>query len=166
MCNWYVIYTKPRQENSVTKRIGDAGFEVLNPRIKEKKYRRGKFHYVISSLFPCYVFIKLDLYKGFRMVRYTRGVKRFVGSEAIPTALPEYIIESIKARMNGDIVRVEPRNFATGEEIRIKGGSFQGLEAIFEKEMNGVERVSVLLKNLNVSVVMDSAHLSKVSGSY
>ena len=50
--NWYVIYTKPKCEDSTALQLRNAGIETLNPKIRTKKYIRGKYITVIEPLFP------------------------------------------------------------------------------------------------------------------
>ncbi len=160
MKDWYIVYTKPRNEDVVSKKFLDIGLEVINPKFNERKCVRGRLQDVESHLFPCYIFLKFDLFKNYRLVKYTRGVKRVVGSE-MPTVVPEEIIDSILDRMENGLVRINARRFDEGEEVLIKGGPFVGLNAVFEKEVSGPERVSILLKAINARVVVDSAFLER-----
>src|SRR3990172_11400716 len=102
--NWYLLYTKPKNEDPVSKRLLDNGFEVFAPKIKERKYLRRKIQDTTTHLFPCYVFVRLDLMKDYRLVKYTRGGRRLVGSENAPTAVPEEIIKAIRDREDNSIV--------------------------------------------------------------
>jgi transcriptional antiterminator RfaH len=163
MLNWYLIYTKPRNEDNVSKKFIDVGYEILNPKFKNRKYHRRRLQEVISPLFPCYIFIKFDNIKDYHFIKYTRGVRRIVGTEKTPTIVPEEIITSIQRRMEQGIITIKPSKFKSGEEVVIKGGAFQGFEAIFERELKGIERVSILLKAINARVVVDGALLTKYS---
>lgn len=162
MTNWYIVYTKPRSEDIVSQKFGDCGFEVLNPKFRERKYFRRRLQEVTTHLFPCYIFVRFDLMRDYRLVKYTRGVRRVVGTENIPTAVPNDIIDSIRCRMEDGVVSVSPRRFEQGEEVLIKAGAFEGLNAVFEKDLKGTERVSILLKTINARVVVDSALLEKI----
>lgn len=160
MDNWYIIYTKPKNEDGVSKKFVDKGFDVLNPKYNERKCVRGKLQEVASHFFPCYIFVRFNLLKDYRLVKYTRGVKRVVGGNT-PAAVPDEIIGSIRDRMEDGLVSIRSRGFDEGEEVFIKGGPFEGLNAIFEKEISGSERVSILLKAINARVVVDSAFLER-----
>jgi transcriptional antiterminator RfaH len=161
MLNWFLIYTKPRCEDSVSTRFTDNGFEVLNPKIEERRYIRRKLQDVVSSLFPCYIFVRFESPKDYRLVKYTRGVKNIVGSENTPFVVPQEIIDQINKRAEGGVIHIRPGSFVTGEDVSIKAGPFEGLEAIFEKELKGSERVSILLKAVNARVVVDASILKK-----
>lgn len=159
--NWYLLHLKPKCEDLVTHKLQGCGFEVYNPKLRERKYSRRKLQEVISPLFPCYVFAKFELLSGYRLIRYTRGVRRVVGTDDLPTPVSGMIIDSLRARAEDGAIKIE-RSFIPGEPVLIKGGPFQGIDAIFEKEMNGVERVSVLLKEINARVLIDSCLIEKV----
>lgn len=162
MLNWFLIYTKPKCEDSVSFKLMEKGFAVLNPKIKERKYLRRKLQYVVSPLFPCYIFMQFDSPKDYRLIKYTRGVKTIVGTEDVPAVVPVEIIKSIQDRMEEGFVNITRRKFSAGEEVLIKAGPFEGFNAVFEKELRGTERVSILLKAVNARVVADGAILEKV----
>ena len=162
MMRWYLIYTKPRNEDDVTRKFADRGFEIVNPKLKERKVLRRKLQEVVSPLFPCYIFVKFDNPKDYNLIKYTRGVRKVLGTENAPTVVSEEIIASINNRMEEGVVTIRPR-FQPGEEILIKAGPFEGMDAIFERELKGIERVSILLKTINVRLVIDGAVLAKSS---
>lgn len=159
MENWYLIYTKPRCEDMVAQKLGTAGFTVLNPKIKERKYTRGKVVEAVSPLFPSYLFARFEKFRDYHLIRYTRGIKWVLRGEEGPAEIPESVIESITSRIESGFVSIRTA-FAPGQSVIIKGGPFDGFAAIFEREMSGVERVSILLKAINVRVVMDRSMIS------
>lgn len=163
MLTWYLLYTKPKHEDDVARRISDNGFECLNPKLKERKNTRSGPKDAISPLFPCYLFVKFDIFRSYRFFKYTRGVRRIVGAENVPTAVNEDIISSIRLRTNGGFVEVLPAHFTPGEAVVVKGGVFDGLDAVFEREIKGQERVCILLKSVNARAVIDAALLAKTS---
>jgi len=163
MLNWYLVYTKPRHEDSVAAKFDERGFEVLNPKIKARKFVRRKFCEVSSPFFPTYIFIRFDDAMDYRNVKYARGVKNVVGFGGQPAVVHEGIIGSIKARMEDGVITLNPRKFNRGDEVIIHGGGFEGFRAVFKNEVNGIERVSILLKSAAMAhVVIDGRLLTKV----
>jgi transcription antitermination factor NusG len=127
----------------------DPKVEVLNPKLKRKRYIRGRLAEVIETLFPSYVFIKINLMAHYRMVKYTRGVRRFVGDNSgNPMVVDEDIINLIKKRTHGGVLTLDQTQFREGDEVLIKDGPFTGFKGIFKKEINAGERVMILLKTL------------------
>ncbi len=162
MENWHLIYTKPKSEDSVSNKLAGCGFEIFNPKIKERRCIRRKVREVVSSLFPCYIFVKFDIPRSYRLIKYTRGIKRIVGTERVPTPVHNDIIESVRRRMEDGVVSMTPCTFTPGDRVEIKAGQFEGLNAVFGRELKGSERVSVLLQAINARVVVDGAVLQKV----
>ncbi|MEE9542447.1 MAG: transcription termination/antitermination NusG family protein [Thermodesulfobacteriota bacterium] len=163
MQNWYLIYTKPKSEEMVATKFLDSGFEVLNPKIRERKHVRGRFQERTSSLFPSYIFVRLDIFKHYRLVKYTRGVRKIVGTENVPTVVPAQIVHAILARMADGFINITAPEFAEGEPVNIDGGHLDGFEAIFEEPVKNSERVIVLLKTINARVVIDGALLKRAN---
>lgn len=161
MLNWFLVYTKPHNEDSVAGRLCNAGFEVLNPKLKERKYYRRKLVEMTSPLFPCYIFVKFDRLKDYHLMKYTRGVRFVLKDENGPAAIKDEIISSIVNRMENGVITIKAGRFKPGDAVIVKGGHLEGFEAVFEKEMKGIERVSILLKAINIRVIVDGALLEK-----
>ncbi len=161
MSEWYLVYTKPKSEDLLAKKFAACGFEVFNPRLKERRHIRKKVQDVISPLFPCYLFVKFDFDESYKLVKYTRGVRNVVGPDGVPMTVPIDIIDSIRKRMENDVVTVVPACFEPGDNVIIKGGPFKDFEAIFEGEIRGVDRVAVLLTAINARAVMSGYILEK-----
>lgn len=159
MENWFLIYTKPKCEDMVATRLDGAGFSTLNPKVRERRYTRGKVVEAVSPLFPSYVFARFEKFRDYHLIRYTRGIKWVLRNEDGPAEIPDNVIESISARTQDGFVTI--RNaFSPGQTVLVKGGPFEGFTAIFEKEMSGMERVSILLKAINVRLVIDRSMLT------
>lgn len=158
--NWFLLYTKPRHEDQVVHRLSDAGFQTLNPKLKEKKYYRRKLTEIVSPLFPAYVFARFDKLRDYHLIKFTRGVKWVLMNDNGPAEVGDDIVSSIVDRMNGGVITIS-KSFSNGDIVSIEGGPFEGITAVFERELNGIERVSVLLKAINVRVVIDGRMLTR-----
>lgn len=158
--NWYVIYTKPKCEDSTALQLRNAGIVILNPKIRTKKYIRGKYITVIEPLFPSYIFACFDSGKQGHMIKYTRGVKFIVGKQN-PLTVPQEIIEAIQERMQGDIVTPVPDKLEKGDRVIIKEGPFVSFYGIFERDIPGRERAMILLEALHSKVEIESLSIRK-----
>lgn len=154
MENWFLLYTKPKCEDAVTGRLSTAGFATLNPKVRERKLHRMRISEVTGPLFPCYVFARFDKLRDYHLIRYTRGVKTVLGGENGPAEIDALVVEAIEARMISGFVTITPA-FTPGQTVIIKGGPFEGLSAVFEREMSGAERVSILIRTVGVRLVVD-----------
>ena len=159
---WHAIYTKPGKEDSVAFRLQGIGIEVLNPKLKSKKYKRNKIVEVVEPLFPCYLFANFDKEKYTHLITYTRGVRYIVGKRN-PILVFDEIINTIKGSMEeGNIVVVKPQRFEKGDRVLIKEGPFKDFYGIFEKEVKGYERVMILLDAISYKLELDGSLLTRV----
>ncbi len=156
---WYAIYLKSGKEDSVSSHLKNAGIEVINAKLKIKKFKNNKLTEVIEPLFPCYIFANFDKDKYSHMITFTRGVRYIVG-KSNPLVVSEDIIQAIKENMNeNNFVIIKPRKFSKGEKVIIKEGPLKNFYGIFEKELKGPERVMILLETLNYKVEIDGSYL-------
>ena len=157
---WYAIYTKPGREDSVAFLLKNIGINVLNPKLKSKKYKKNKVIEAVETLFPCYLFAEFDRERYAHLIAYTRGVRYIVGKKD-PVRVPEEVIDIIRAEMeeNGIIV-IKPLEFEKGDRVLIKDGPFKDFYGIFEREIKGPERVMIFLNTLNYRLELDGYFLS------
>ena len=159
---WYAIYTKQAQEDVVTLRLRNIGMDVLNPKLKTRKFKRDKLAEVIEPLFPCYIFADFDKEKYAHLITYTRGVRYIVGKKE-PIRIYDEVIEAIRCNMEeGDLVSIKPQPLEKGDRVLIKEGPFRNFYGIFEREIKGPERVMILLETIHCRVELDSGYLDKL----
>ena len=152
---WYVVNTKPKNEERAATNLAGGGIEVLAPKLKLRKYKNGRFIHVVEQMFPGYIFVKFDPIDDFRMVKYARGVKTIVHFADRIIPVQDSAIEFIRSKLDDGIATVEKQRFEKGGKILIKDGPFKGLSGIFEKELEGKERVMILLDSVKFSVSME-----------
>jgi transcriptional antiterminator RfaH len=157
---WYAIYTKPKKEDSIAIQLRNIGLEVLNPKLKSRKYKNSHFLDVIEPLFPSYVFAEFEKDKYSHLITYTRGVRYIVGKNN-PIPVFNEVITAIRDNMgeNGLVV-VKPEEFKHGDGVIIKEGPFKDFYGIFEREIRGTERVLILLSALNCRIELDGCFLA------
>jgi transcriptional antiterminator RfaH len=152
---WFAVNTKPRNEDRAASNLVAGGIEVLAPKLKLRKFKNGRFVEVIEQMFPNYIFVKFHPLDEFRLVKYTRGVKTIVhfGNKIIP--IREELIDFIRSRLVDGVATIQKKSFKKGEKILIKDGPFKGLSGIFEKELEGKERVMILLDSVQFAASME-----------
>ena len=157
MRNWYCIFTKRGQEDIVSKKLGAlAQVEVVNPKIKVRRFTGFVVKEMVEGLFPSYIFSKLDLARYLHMVKYTRGVRRFVGDRAgNPHVVDDSIVELITSRIKNGFIQLERPQLASGDQVIIKKGPFSGLEGLFIEETKASERVVILLNTIQYQARME-----------
>lgn len=145
--NWYALYTNYRKEALVVDQLIVYDLELFFPTIRiERGHRRGIRE---EPFFPHYIFVRLDLDSGIssRLMRLP-GVRTLVHFAERPAVIPDTIIEELRNRLRSEAG--QPSTLAEwlyepGDQVRIRQGPFAGLEAVFQKSLNGAERVEVLL---------------------
>jgi transcriptional antiterminator RfaH len=147
---WYVIHTKPRQEDRADSNLRAWNIEIFNPKRRESycNSHTGKLAYQVKPLFPRYIFAQFpdDM---LQKIRFTRGVYRIVSAGDSPTPVDEEIIRLIRSQTSEQgFVRMGEK-FCTGDKVTIHDGVLKNLNAIFIEEMNDRERVMLLLMAVN-----------------
>jgi len=166
MTMWYAIYTKPGKEDTIAQRLQGIGIDVLNPKLKSRRFIQDRLREVTEPLFPCYLFADFEREKYAHMITYTRGVRYIVGKHT-PIVVHQEVISTIRKNISYDnIVIVKPRAFTKGDAVMIKDGCFKHFSGIFEFEVRGPERVMILLDTLSCRLEIDSCCLTKVQDDY
>jgi transcriptional antiterminator RfaH len=145
---WYAIQIKVNREKDVEKRLRDLNLEVFLPWMRARRRIGSRFHWVLAPLFPGYVFCRLDMVLSGKAARYSPGVKDFLTFGSRIAEVSENILEALRERCPGGIAEIDPVNAKPGDRVKINEGPFSGLEAIFEQNLRGSERVAVLLEIL------------------
>jgi transcriptional antiterminator RfaH len=155
MVQWFVVSTKPKNEERASANLAYGGFEVFAPKLKLRKYREGRFVPVVEFMFPNYIFVRFDPVDDYHLIKYTRGVRSVIHFGDKITPLPDDFIAFIKDRTKDGVAEITKRSFEKGERIMVQEGPFKGLSGIFEKELDGKERVAILLEGISYSARME-----------
>lgn len=153
---WYVVRTKPHQEYSAELNLSRAGIEILCPRVREEKVVRRRFQSVSNPLFPGYIFARFSL-PQMRLVMYAGGVRNLVSFGSVPAVVATDVIDGIRDRLQEGIANFRHPSFSRGDVVYLRGGPLAGLEAVFEREIDGQQRAMLLMKVLasQVRVIVD-----------
>ena len=161
MNSWYAVNTKARCEAIAYASLERHGVEVFLPMLRERKVLRGKCGPTATPLFPRYLFAKFDVSSQLRAVTYARGVKRIVTFGSGPSMVDESIIHAIRSQLTEGVVELSVDRFSVGQVVRIQEGPLCGLEAVFQKRLNGTSRAVLLLKAMffQAQVIIESQHV-------
>jgi len=146
MRQWYVLFTKPRQERQVCNRLAQQEIEAFLPLLPPLRPDETTCP---RPLFPRYLFARFDMAEtSVERIRWTPGLVSIlmfdgqyavVGDEAI-TYLRERVA-SLEAR------RQMP--FAPGQRVRLPADHpFAKMEVLFEKPCSDAKRAYILLEAL------------------
>jgi transcription elongation factor/antiterminator RfaH len=149
---WYVIHTKPADEDRVNTNLQNQEIETLLPLVETYRYCGGKMVQKIKPLFTNYLFARLDLDLHYYKVKWTRGVNKILGSGNEPIPISEKIVQAIKERSGKDnLVKLEDE-VKDGDLVQVTSGPLKGLRGVFQKMMSGKGRVKILLSLIGVDV--------------
>lgn len=163
---WYLVRTKTGKERWVRDQLTAQLPEVFLPLLEARIPRWGKLAWSIMPLFPGYLFARLDPQKHYFDVRYLPGVQGLVSAGTDPIAVPSAVIEEIRRRGVNGVVKIEEKDFDSGERVRIVQGPFNGFEAIFERYLSGAERIAILLNAIDAQglrVVLPASAVTRFS---
>ncbi|WOH38994.1 transcription/translation regulatory transformer protein RfaH [Thalassotalea fonticola] len=148
--HWYVLTSKPREEQRAFDNLASQGLEVFLPTVSKVKKRQGIKSVSQDPLFPNYLFIYLNKDEAnFNAIRSTRGVGSFVRFGVNHATMQDNLIEKIKQDLQGEGSNKSLEqllNYSKGEQVAITAGPFKGLQAIYQAK-DGLER-SILLINM------------------
>lgn len=147
--SWFLFTCKPREDDRAELNLKNQGYTCYRPVIQVQKKRNGKQVLVEESLFPRYIFVQLpDGVGNWRSLLATRGIANVVRFGELPTAIPQALIDEIKANETQLKQTETPvKGLKAGDKVRITSGPFEFLEAIYQQS-KGEDRVLVLLNIL------------------
>lgn len=163
MLQWFIAHTKPHQERQAAAFLNGTRLEAYLPLLpnSNKTARRGRD----NLLFPGYLFARLDVTADdWLQARSAPGISYFLGSGSAPTSVPDDLVAEIRTRVaERERRRREPR-FQAGERVRIIGGAFDGLEAVFVGQLSAAGRSRVLVEVVSrlVPTEIDDMRLSQL----
>ena len=154
MKQWYVAYTRPREESLAREHLNRQGFDVYLPQYLKRRSHARRIDTVPAPLFPRYLFVAFDIAESaWRVIHSTRGIVDLVRNGVDPIVVKDGIIANIKGHEDeaGFVPVGKKLRLAPGDSFRIDGGAFSGLTAIFEA-IKDSERVFALLSLLGRKV--------------
>ncbi|MGH7827296.1 MAG: transcription termination/antitermination protein NusG [Candidatus Binatia bacterium] len=150
---WYVVYSKPRKEDSAQFHLRAKGLEVFFPRLLLPASLRARKP--IVPLFPNYLFVRVRIPEEYDCVAWSPGVKRFVSFNDVPVAVDESIVSYLMRQANPAGVITASSNLKVGQEIVINGGPFDGLAGIIQEPPDARGRVRILMELLSRPIKVD-----------
>ncbi len=152
--NWYAVYTRPRFEKQVEKRLNEQGIEAYLPVVKTMRQWSDRRKMVDVPLFSSYVFVHIDR-RFYDQVLKTHGVVKYVTFEGRAATIPAKQIDNLRIIVDSN-AQVET-TWATrkkGEQVKIIAGSLKGLSG--ELISDGTrKRVLVRIKGIDQNLTVE-----------
>ncbi len=147
---WYIVQTKPWQEEKALFFLEQKGIFTYRPKIEAYFYRGIMAIKKEKSLFPNYLFIRCNE-EALSTACWTWGVKRLLWRNDLPVSISDGLIESIRLLQDKDgIIRKRSiQEFKRNDIVKIRSGPFKDLLAIFDHWDSDTERVCLLIDLVN-----------------
>ena len=156
--NWYLVHTKPRQEEMALRNLQVQNYECYLPTLPKEKISQQALTLVEQPLFPRYLFIRLGIdfkSQSWSPIRSTPGVSRLVRFGLEPAKVDDDLVANLReyeAKLKERPIEL----FQGGDKIRVVQGPFTGIEGVF-KIKDGQQRVIVLIEMMSKMVAMPLA---------
>jgi len=160
--SWYLVHTKPRQEDIALANLERQGYECYLPQMRIERIRRRKAEVTTEPMFPRYLFIRLDCSdqgKSWSPIRSTLGVSQLVHFGARAAKVHDTLVDLLRQR---EQALPTEAMFHSGDSVVITDGPFAGIEAIYQTA-DAERRAFILLEILAkpVSMHIDAGRLRK-----
>ncbi len=143
---WYLVYTKPKMENTAIRNLERQGYSTYLPVVNCIRRRAGRKLTGIEPMFPRYLFINLETgVDDWGPIRSTLGVSGMVRFGSQTARVPESLIRVLQDRANeSGVIDIPTEELKSGQKVTIRGGAMEGLTAVFQAR-SGKDRVLLLL---------------------
>lgn len=164
---WYVVYTKPREEERAESNLRAWGVQTFMPRIKEPCCSPGtvKARTTVKHLFPRYIFAKFNCDTTLHKVNATRGVCYVVAFGQKPCPVDGVVIETIQSEIGAEgFVRFD-EEISRGGKVIMRDGPFKSLQGTVDRETGNRDQVMVLLSSVSYQgrLLINKALVKKVA---
>lgn len=147
---WYLLYVNLKQEERASENLKAWGVETLHAKIRTRHYNEftGAPTYVTQPLFPRYLFAKFNAREQLSKIRFTRGVQNVVCFGENLATVEQDIIDIIRARIDENGFVKTNDEIKLGDKVVISAGPLKNLIGIFEREIKGSDRITILLTTI------------------
>lgn len=171
--NWYAIHTYSGYEDAVARnlkqRIESLGmenkiFNVIVPKEKKIKIKRGKREVIEEKIYPGYVLVEMVVTDdSWYVVRNTPRVTGFIGSGTTPVPLQKEEIDSLQVRMGVDKPEYKV-DVNVGDAVKISDGPFKEFEGKISEVDSERGKIKVLISMFGreTPVELDLLQIKKI----
>jgi transcription antitermination factor NusG len=154
--NWYAVHTMARHEKRIAAQFEEKHVCTFLPLLQQIRRWSDRRSQVEVPMFSCYAFVRMvqTIEERLKVLR-TPGVMGFVGSERQGTPIPDEQIESLRTAISEKILCFPHPYISAGRRVRIRGGSFDGIEGILVrqgKDQSLVISVELLQRSVSIRV--------------
>ena len=105
---WFLLYTRPHQEERAKENLENQGYEVFLPMIAYKKISQPN-SISIEPMFPRYMFITINTERdNWVHIKSTRGVSHMVVFGDNLTVVPNSVMDYLKSKVDdNDVLKLK-----------------------------------------------------------
>ena len=155
---WYVVQSKPREEERARHYLEEKGFDTYLPMMEVVSVRGFKNVTSEKPLFPGYLFCRFEKEdESLAHVRWTRGVKKLLPESVNPIPVENEVVQAIQSLQQKDgVIRQQP--LQKNDQIRIARGPMKNIMGIFDHWTSDDGRIRVLLNFVNYQATVELHH--------
>jgi transcriptional antiterminator RfaH len=143
---WYCVQAKHKHEHIAAAHLRELkGVIVFCPRIRFKRETRTGVAWVTEALFPGYLFAQFDLVRMHRVVGYAPGVRAIVRFANRYPIIDEVTVAQLSEHVGEKEIKVIDYEPSQGDNVKLAGGAFAGLDAVVTQVLPARARVRVLM---------------------
>lgn len=141
---WYVIFSKPQQEQRALRNLTEQGFSCYLPLLQRELVRKGKLTLSTEPLFKRYLFVQFDAHHSpWHVIRNTPGVTALLRFGDRLATVPAAMIDHLQ-----QLPASTPELYAPGTLLQVTDGPFKNLQVLYQMA-DGEQRALVLIELLN-----------------
>ncbi|MBN2210378.1 MAG: transcription termination/antitermination factor NusG [Sedimentisphaerales bacterium] len=178
---WYVLRVASNREEQVRdalrRKVEIEGLDeeigrILVPTERVKRVRGGQTRVYERKLYPGYVFLEMALTedgglkeRSWFLIKETNGVGDFIGTEGKPSPMSDTdVMKMLNQAEQPEASPAIQMEFKKGDQIKIKGGAFEGYEGNVDEidPEKGTVRVMVTIFGRATPLDIEYWQLEKV----
>jgi transcription antitermination factor NusG len=159
---WYAVTTQPRHEKTVAQQLAAKSIETFLPLLTSPSQWKDRKVLIERPIFPGYVFTRIDL-KDRHHVFNVPSVVRMLSFNGAPSAIDEAEIAAVRLCLTSAEKPESHPYLKSGELVRVKSGSLQGLEGVVVRNKSQCRIVvSISLIQQSIAVEIDASLLELI----
>jgi transcriptional antiterminator RfaH len=155
---WFVVQSKPREEERARHYLKAKGFDTYLPRMEVVRVRRFNNVKIKKPLFPGYLFCRFTKEDEIlAQVRWTRGVKKLLPESVNPIPVEDEVVKAIQSLQQKDGV-IRKQQLEKEDRVRIIRGPMKDILGLFDHWTSDQGRVKVLLNFISYQASVELHH--------
>ena len=158
---WIVVYTKPRHEKIVSKKLIQKNYQIYLPIIKQRRKWSDRKKWVELPLFKSYLFIKTELNNTLPILK-TKGIIKIVKFGESIAIVKNNSIRSIQLMLDGGYIPKITDYFIKGDNVVVKDGPLKDIQGEVVR-IDGKDRLIIRIDSIqhSLSIKINRSFLNK-----